>query len=119
MKTTTKQIYKKATSPFKEKSNNRQKQSHTTTPSATKRPNKRDSTEPNAEKRICLLEARIGQLKQKVELLESSLIVAKNINSLLEKEADDLQQYQLQACIVVDGIKHANGETEDHIKEKV
>ena len=54
-----------------------------------------------------------------MELLESSLIVAKNINSLLEKEVDDLQQYQLQACIVVDGIKPANGETEDHIKEKV
>ena len=29
----------------------------------------------------------------KVELLESSLIVAKNTNSLLEKQVDDLQQY--------------------------
>ena len=52
-------------------SNNRKKQGHTTTPSATKTPNKHDSTELNAEKRISLLEVRIGQLKQKMELLES------------------------------------------------
>ena len=74
--------------------NNRQKQSHTTTTSASKTPNKHDSTESNKEKRISLLKARIRQLEQKVELLESSLIVAKNTNSLLEKEVDDLQQYQ-------------------------
>ena len=52
-------------------------------------------------------------------MLESSLIVAKNTNSLLEKEVDDLQQYQRQACIVIDGIKPADGGTEDQIKKKV
>ena len=71
------------------------------------------------KKNISLLEARTRQLQQKVELLESSLIVAKNTNSLLEKQVDDLQQYQRPACIIVDRIKLVDGKTEDQIKEKV
>ena len=95
-------------------SNNRQKQSRTTTPSTPKTPNKNDSTKSSKENRISLLEARIRQLEQKVELLESSLIVAKNTNPLLKKQVDHLQHtYQQRACIDVDGIK-SDGQTEDH-----
>ena len=49
----------------------------------------------------------------------SSLIIAKNTNSLLEKEVNDLQQYQRQACVLVDRIKPADGETDVQIKGNV
>ena len=42
--------------------NNKQKESHATTPSASKTPNKHDSTESN--EKTSLLEARIRQLEQ-------------------------------------------------------
>ena len=70
-------------------------------------------------KKISLLEAGTRQLELRVELLKSSLIVAKSINSLLEKEVDDLQQYQRRACFVANRIRPAAGETEDQIKEKM
>ena len=53
------------------------------------------------KKKTSLLEARIRQLEQEVKLLESFLIVAKNTNSLLEKEEDNLQQYQQRICTIV------------------
>ena len=52
-------------------------------------------------------------------MLESSLIIAQNTNTLLEKEVDDLHQYQQRACIVLDGIQPEDNETEDQIKQKV
>ena len=52
-------------------------------------------------------------------MLESTLIIAQNTNTLLEKEVDDLHQYQRRACIVVDGIQPEDNETEDQIKYKV
>ena len=73
----------------------------------------------NEESKIQLLEDRIIQLEKKVEMLESSLIIAQNTNTLLEKEVDDLHQYQRRACIVVDGIQPEDNETEDQIKQKV
>ena len=81
-------------------SNNKQKQSHTTNPSASKRYYLIKRTE-----RISLTKARTRQLEQKVDLQEKFLIVPKNTNSLLEKEVVDLQQYQRRARNVVDGIK--------------
>ena len=52
-------------------------------------------------------------------MLENSPSVAKNTNSLLEKEVDDFLQYQQRACIIVDRMKPVDGETEEQIKEKV
>ena len=74
---------------------------------------------PNqTKKKISLLEARIRQLEQKVELLESSLIVAKNTNLLLEKEVDNLQQYQRRACIVIDEVNPADGKPSTRSRKK-
>ena len=53
------------------------------------------------KKKTSLLEARIRQLELEVKLLESFLIVAKNTNSLLEKEEDNLQQYQQRIYTIV------------------
>ena len=84
--------------------------------SSTQDPSK---TNKNEECKIQLLEERIIQLEKKVEMLESTLIIAQNTNTLLEKEVDDLHQYQRRACIVVDGIQPEDNETEDQIKHKV
>ena len=84
--------------------------------SSTQDPSK---TNKNEECKIQLLEERIIQLEKKVEMLESTLIIAQNTNTLLEKEVDDLHQYQQRACIVVDGIQPEDNETEDQIKHKV
>ena len=53
-----------------------------------------ENTNKNEEYKIQLLEERIIQLEKKVEMLESTLIIAQNTNTLLEKEVDDLHQYQ-------------------------
>ena len=84
--------------------------------SSTQDPSK---TNKNEECKIQLLEERTIQLEKKVEMLESTLIIAQNTNTLLEKEVDDLHQYQRRACIVVDGIQPEDNETEDQIKHKV
>ena len=84
--------------------------------SSTQDPSK---TNKNEEYKIQLLEERIIQLEKEVEMLESTLTIAQNTNTLLEKEVDDLHQYQRRACIVVDGIQPEDNETEDQIKHKV
>ena len=58
-------------------------------------------------------------LKRKLKCLKVPLLIAQNTNTLLEKEVDDLHQYQRRACIVVDGIQPEDNETEDQIKHKV
>ena len=78
-----------------------------------------ENTNKNEEYKIQLLEERIIQLEKKVEMLESTLIIAQNTNTLLEKEVDDLHQYKRRACIVVDGIQPEDNEIEDQIKHKV
>ena len=84
--------------------------------SSTQDPSK---TNKNEEYKIQLLEERIIQLEKKAEMLQSTLIIAQNTNTLLEKEVDELHQCQRRACIAVDGIQPEDNETEDQIKHKV
>ena len=63
--------------------------------------------------------SRIKNLESTVEALQSELIVVKNVNSKLSDELDDLHQYQRRSCLLIDGIKPAENENEDQIKEKV
>ena len=54
-----------------------------------------------------------------MEKLQSELYVTKNVNTLLSNEIDDLQQYQRQHCILIDGLRTSPSETSDQVTEKV
>ena len=56
---------------------------------------------------------------RKLEKLQSELYVTKNVNTLLSNEIDDLQQYQRQHCILIDGLRTSPSETSDQVTEKV
>ena len=62
---------------------------------------------------------RIEKLEDKVAELESELIVTRNVNKLLSREVDDLQQYQRRACVILDGITPSEHETTEEITKKV
>ena len=56
---------------------------------------------------VAELTARITNLEKTVEILQSELIITKNVNDILTNEVDDLQQYQRRQCIVIDGLRTA------------
>ena len=62
---------------------------------------------------------RTEKLEDKVAELESELIVTRNVNKLLSREVDDLQQYQRRACVILDGITPSEHETTEEITKKV
>ena len=53
---------------------------------------------------VAELTARIANLGKPVERLQSELVITKNVNGIITKEADDLQQYQRRQGIVIDGL---------------
>ena len=61
---------------------------------------------------------RVSNLEKIVERLQSELYVTKNVNTLLSNEIDDLQQYQRQHYIVIDGLRTSPNETSDQVTEK-
>ena len=76
------------------------------------------NTKPHDENTIKSLTARIDMLEKRILELEGVLEVTRNANSLIEQEADNLQQYQRRACIIVDSITPVNDETEEQITAK-
>ena len=61
---------------------------------------------------------RVVNLEKIVERLQSELYVTKNVNTLLGNEIDDLQQYERQHGIVIDGLRTSPNETCDQVTEK-
>ena len=60
---------------------------------------------------VAELTARIANLEETVERLQSELAITKNVNNLLTNEVDDLQQYQWRQCFVIDGLQTTPNKT--------
>ena len=52
-------------------------------------------------------------------MLESQVHKTNTVNSKLQEHIDNMKKYQRRACIIVDGIKTRNDETEEDVKMKV
>lgn len=94
------------------KSNTNSSPAQKTSPAAT--PNTK-SHDKDTDKSLI---AKIDTLKKRELELEHALEVTRNGNSLLEKEAEDLEQYQCRTCIIVDGIIPPKNGTEEQITTK-
>ena len=67
---------------------------------------------------VAELTARITNLEKTVEILQSELIITKNVNDILTNEVNDLQQYQRRQCIVIDGLQTAPNKTLLQVTQK-
>ena len=67
---------------------------------------------------VAELTARITNLGKTVEILQSELIITKNVNDILTNEVNDLQQYQRRQCIVIDGLQTAPNKTLLQVTQK-
>ena len=89
------------------------KKKNTDSTPAKRKPPVTPNANPYNEDIIKSLTARIDMLSKRELELEGVLEVARNANSFLEQEVDNLQQYQRHACIIVDGITPVKDETEE------
>ena len=61
---------------------------------------------------------RLLYLEKRVQDLENELVTVRHVNNILNREVDQLQQYQRRSCIVIDGINTEKEESIDRITKK-
>ena len=67
---------------------------------------------------VAELTARIANLENTVERLQSELVITKNANDILTNGVDDLQQYQWRQCIVIDSLETTPNEAISQVTQK-
>ena len=71
--------------------------------------------------KITCLERKLGHLDSNMVVLESQLALANHVTNVLREKLDDKEQYsrQPQPCLVVEGIRSRDNETEASITNSV
>ena len=70
-------------------------------------------------KKITCLERKLGHLDSNIVVLESQLALANHVTDVLREKLDDKEQYSRQPCLVVEGIRSRENETETSITNSV
>ena len=78
----------------------------------------RETITKHTEKITCL-ERKLGHLDSNMVVLESQLALANHVTDVLREKLDDKEQYFRQPCLVVEGIRSRENETEASITNSV
>ena len=69
--------------------------------------------------KINKLTSRVDFLEGRVTQLQAEISISSQVNTVLEAQLDDLQQYQRRSCMIVDGIKPTIKETTEDLMMKI
>ena len=98
--------------------------SSTTQPSTPKSttnniPESETATYDDLIQKINKLTSRVDFLEGRVTQLQAEISISSQVNTVLEAQLDDLQQYQRRSCMIVDGIKPTIKETTEDLMMKI
>ena len=74
-------------------------------------------TEEN--EKITSLEWKLGHFDSNIEVLESQLALANHVTDVLWKKLDDQEQYSHRPCLVIEGVRSRDNETEPSLTNSV
>ena len=69
--------------------------------------------------KITSLERKLGHLDSNNVVLESQLALAKHVTDVLREKLDDQEQYSCRPCMVIEGIRSRENETEASLTNSV
>ena len=71
------------------------------------------------KKQVCSLTNTIVDLKKDMTLMDSRLEVSNHVNSTLQRQLEDLQQYTRRHSLIIDGIKVKQNEKVEEVENEV
>ena len=69
--------------------------------------------------KITSLERKLGHLDSNIVALESQLALANHVTDVLREKLDYVEQYSHRPCLVIEGIRSGENETEASVTERL